>query len=111
ERVVRRNGAVVLESKRLAGIACERLRLHAQAVVVGPVTTALLFVAADPIAVADRGVQHAVRTEEDAAHEIAALLPGVGDEDLFHVGERRSVEAPARDRQRGALWSGLRMRQ
>ena len=60
-------------------------------------------VAADAIAIADRDVERAVRAEADAAGEVAARLPGVGDEDLLHVAERDALQAAARDGERRAL--------
>ena len=103
ERIVRRHGAVVAQTQRLADVVVERLRLHAQAVVIRSVRTELLRVAADAIAIADRDVEVLVLAEEDAAGEVAAGLPRVGDEDLLHVAEHVALEEAARDRQRRAL--------
>ena len=96
ERIVRRHRAVVAQAQRLADVVVERLRLHAQAVVIRSVRTELLRVAADAIAIADRDVEVLVLAEEDAAGEIAAGLPRVGDEDLLHVAEHVALEEPAR---------------
>ena len=110
ERIVRRHRAVVAQTQRLADVVVERLRLHAQAVVIRSVRTELLRVAADAIAIADRDVEGLVLAEEHAAGEVAAGFPRVGDEDLLHVAEHVALEEPARDRQRRALLAGLRIR-
>ena len=99
-----------LEAQRLADVIVERLRLHAQAVVVRSVRTELLRVAADAIAIADRDVEHPVLAEVDAAGNVAARLPRVGDEDLFDVTERVAFEMPARDGERRSLRALLRIR-
>ena len=99
-----------LRRKRLADVIVERLRLHAQAVVVRSVRTQLLRVAADAIAIADRHVEHSVLAEVDAAGNVATGLPRVGDEDLFDVSERRSFQVAARDGERRSLRAQLRIR-
>ena len=103
ERIVRRHRAIVFETQRLADVIVERLRLHAQAVVIRSVRTQLLRVAADAIAIADRHVEHAVLAEVDAAGNVAACLPRIGDEDLLDVTERGSLQVSARDGERRAL--------
>ena len=105
ERIVRRHGAVVAQTQRLADVVVERLRLHAQAVVIRSVRTHLLGVAADAIAIADRDVEDLVLAEEHAAGEVAAGLPGVGDEDLLHVPEHVALEEAARDRRASSPFS------
>ena len=110
ERIVRRHRAVVAQAQRFADVVVERLRLHAQAVVIRSVRTELLRVAADAIAIADRDVEVLVLAEEDAAGEVAAGLPGVGDEDLLNVAEHVALEEAARDGQRRPFLAGLRVR-
>jgi hypothetical protein len=69
-----------------------------------------LRVAADAIAIADRHIHHAIGAEVHAAGEVAASLPGVGDEDLLDVTKRGALEMSARDRERRALLALLRIR-
>ena len=103
ERIIGRHGPVVAKPQRLAGMVSEILRLHPKAVVVGAV-------AADAIAIADGDVEHAVGSELDAPREIAAGLPGVGDEDLLDAGQRRAVQTSTRDGERAPPLPLLRVR-
>ena len=72
------------------------------------------------IAVTGRDIQHPIAAEYDARSEAAvggagASVPGLGDQNIFDVGERLAVPLPARNGQRRALHSaffhGLRIRE
>ena len=103
ERIVRRHAAVLREPQRLAHVVREALRPHADARVVRRA-------AAEPVAVAHRDVERAVRAEQHAARRgVARLLPGVRHEDLAHVHEPVAFEPPAGDREREAALAFLRI--
>ena len=86
ERIVGRHGAVVAKPQRLSHVIVQTLGLHAQTVV-------FRAGAADTIAIADGDIQRAIGREEDSAGQIAAGLPGIGDENLL---DYRSIFPPLR---------------
>ena len=86
-RIVLGHAALVRDPQHLPDVVAEILRLHPQAVV-------LRSGAAQPVAVADRDVQRAIRAEQHPSGHVARGFPRIGDEDLADVGERRASSRP-----------------
>ena len=109
ERIVLGYAPVVAQPKYFSGVAAQALGAKPYQRIVGQDAH---------VAIADGQVQQAVWPEEDAAAKRTATarrpasgLPGIGDEDIAHIGERSAVEAAARQRERDAALAVLRVRQ